>query len=363
MSYRKTQKAVTHSVFLHPENGDRYLQIQELKRLPLACLPTPLTKLENLSRQLNGPELFIKRDDLTGLSFGGNKARKLEFIMAEAVDRKSNVVITASGLQSNWAQMTAAAARKLGMRVILVLRTAQFGEAPEVYDGNLLLDSLLDAEIKVLKGDLMDLSLVGNVMDELAEAERRKGNVPYIAGIGGDTPTGTFGYVDAIQEILSQTKTMNLNIDYIVHATAGGGTQAGLVLGTEYFRKEVNVLGVNVGLMDNDSLRNRTANLINETAKNLDIDAPINPNRILIEDKYAGYAKYGVLTEDAINAIKLLAKTEGIFLDPVYTSKAMAGLIHLIRNDYFDKEDRVLFLHTGGVVALFPYKNQLHTKP
>ena len=338
------------------------MRIEELRRLSLACLPTPLMKLQKLSRQLNGPELFIKRDDMTGLSFGGNKARKLEFIMAEAVDKGANVIITASGLQSNWAQMTAAAARKLGMRVILVLRTAQFGKAPEVYDGNLLLDSLLDAEIKVLKGNVLDAVQASDAMEELAEAEKMKGNVPYVAAIAGDTPTGTIGYVNAIQEVYDQTERLNLNINHIVHATASGGTQAGLVLGTKYFRKEVNVLGVNVGLMDSDSLRNRTANLVNETARLLDMNRSTSPNEISILDKYAGYAEYGVLTKEALDAIKLLAKTEGIFLDPVYTCKAMAGLIHLIREDYFDKEDKLIFLHTGGIAALFPYKEQLQGK-
>ena len=319
-------------------------------------------KLQNLSRQLNGPELFIKRDDLTGLSFGGNKARKLEFIMAEAADKGANVIITASGLQSNWAQMTAAAARKLGMKTILVLRTAQFGKMPEVYDGNLLLDSLLDAEIKILKGNVLDALQASNVMIELAEAEKMKGNVPYIASLGGDTPTGTVGYVNAIQEVFGQTEKMDLDIDYILHATASGGTQAGLVLGAKYFRKEVSVLGVNVGLMNNDSLRNRTVNLVDETARLLDIDRTTSPNEISILDKYPGYAEYGVLTKEALGAIKLLAKSEGIFLDPVYTSKAMAGLIHLIKNEYFNKEDNVLFLHTGGIAALFPYKEQLYVK-
>jgi L-cysteate sulfo-lyase len=335
------------------------MQHRNHDRIALACLPTPLSEIPNVSRLLAGPSLLIKRDDMTGLSFGGNKSRKLEFIMADAMREKADVVITASGLQSNWAQATAAAASKLGMRSILILRKAQFKESPAVYDGNLLLDSLIGAEIRVVEGSIRDAFEADRIMQQAAEIEKMKGGNPYVAAIGGDTPIGTLGYVNAMGEIRDQLRQMKRTVDHIVFASASGGTQAGLIVGAKQFDMNVAIHGINVGAIDTNSLKKRINDLSNETAELLGLDEATGLDEILITDHYPGFADYGHLTKEAANAIRLLARAEGIFLDPVYTSKAFAGLKHLIHEGFFSKEDNVLFLHTGGVAAIFPYKREL----
>ena len=333
--------------------------VQKPDRIPLTCLPTPLNEIPNASKLLGGPRLFIKRDDLTGLSFGGNKARKLEFVMGEAVRSRADVVITASGLQSNWAQATAAAASKLGMRTVLILRMAQFREVPNVYDGNLLLDSLIGAKIRIVEGSIRDAFQADQIMQETAKIERAKGNNPYVAVIGGDTPIGTLGYVNAMLEIKDQLLAMNKAIDHVVFASASGGTQAGLIVGAKQFGMHTKIHGINIGVMETSLLKKRISELTNDTSKLLKLAYSIEPDEILITDRYPGFAEYGNMTKEAADAITFLARTEGIFLDPVYTGKAFAGLMHLIREDFFGKQENVLFLHTGGIAALFPYKREL----
>jgi len=318
-----------------------------------------LSEISNATKLLGGPNLFIKRDDLTGLSFGGNKARKLEYIMADALRNHANVIITASGMQSNWAQATAAAASKLGMRSTLILRMAQFKEAPQDFDGNLLLDKLIGAQVKIVEGSIRDAFQADRIMQDLAEHERKNGNNPYVAVIGGDTPLGTLGYVNAVQEIKQQLMQMNKTIDHIVFASASGGTQAGLIIGAEQFDVHTQIHGINVGAMETSSLKKRICELTKETADLLGLEYSIDPDDVLITDEYPGFADYGHLTKEAANAITFLARTEAIFLDPVYTCKAFAGLIHLIREGFFSNKDNILFLHTGGTAAIFPYKREL----
>jgi L-cysteate sulfo-lyase len=335
------------------------MKFPDADRISLANLPTPLVEMSRISKALGGPRLFIKRDDLTGLSFGGNKARKLEYVMADALRRRANVIITAGGLQSNWAQMTTAAASRLGMRTILVLRMAQFSEVP-THDGNMLLDHLIGADIRIVQGSIKDALEAGRVMEETAEEERKNGSIPYVAAVGGDTPLGTLGYVMTVRETQVQLKETRKKIDHIAFASASGGTQAGLVLGVKRCNMDTRVLGLNVGVMDTDLLKDRTVKLANRTAKLLESDFAIDRGEIEVTQDYPGYAEYGVLTKETVDAIRVMAKTEGIFLDPVYTGKAFAGLMHLIREGHFYRRDNVMFIHTGGIAALFPYKKELH---
>ena len=331
------------------------MYVHKHDKIPLACLPTPMNELPNATKLLGGPRLFIKRDDLTGLGFGGNKVRKLEFVMGEAVRSRADVVITASGLQSNWAQATAAAASKLGMRSILILRMAQFKAVPDVYDGNLLLDSLIGAKIRIVEGSIRDAFQVDQIMQETAELERAKGNNPYVAIIGGDTPIGTLGYVNAMLEIKDQLIAMNKAIDHVVFASASGGTQAGLIVGAKQFRMHTKIHGINVGVMETSLLKKRIAELTNETSKLLELEYSIAPDELLITDRFPGFADYGNMSKEVTDAITFLARTEGIFLDPVYTGKAFAGLMHLIRERLLRKtRKRSLSSHgwNRGVIPL-----------
>lgn len=328
------------------------MQIGKLPRIRLANLPTPLQKMPNLSMRLGGPKLFIKRDDLTGLAFGGNKIRKLEFIMADAKGKGADVIIAGiQGFQSNFLTQTAAAARKLGMDVVLVKSGPEDNYDPQKYDGNHLLHFLLGADIRVRIREHT------SKLEEIAEKLEKEGRNPYIIPHAGSTPLGTAGYANAMLELLSQAVEKGLKIDYIVHGTSSAGTQAGLVLGAKALNTGIKVLGISVSEAT-ETIAKRVSELVNDSAQLLGIDLPVGKEDVTV---IGGYAKegYGVINEEKVEAIKLMAQTEGIFLDPVYTGTAMAGLIDLVRNGYFEKKDNVVFIHTGGTPALFPYKGPI----
>jgi D-cysteine desulfhydrase family pyridoxal phosphate-dependent enzyme len=323
-----------------------------MPRIRLANLPTPLEEMPLLSERLGGPKLYIKRDDLTGLAFGGNKARKLEFIMAEAKRRGADVIVTGAGFQSNWCTQVAAAARKLGMKIVLVKSGPREGYDPEEYDGNQLLHFILGADIKIVTA-----KNIQRVSEEIFKKLKRNGHTPYFIPIGGSTPLGALGYVNAIPEILSQANNMKIKVDYIVTATGSTGTQAGLLLGAKAFNTTIKVLGFSVS-SSKHLLVKRIENLINDTSKLLSLDLSITPEDIVVYDEYVGEG-YGVINKDTVEAIKLVAETEGILLDPVYTGKAMAGLIDQIKRGRFTREETVVFLHSGGTAALFPYRKPI----
>jgi D-cysteine desulfhydrase family pyridoxal phosphate-dependent enzyme len=323
--------------------------INKTPRIRFANLPTPLQEMPNLSKKLGGPKIFIKRDDLTGLAFGGNKTRKLEFLMAEAKTKGADVIVAGiQGFQSNFLVQTAAAAKKLGMDVVLVKNGPEDGYDPREYDGNHLLQFLLGAEMIVKTREhapkLEDVAL------ELEE----NGHRPYVIPHAGSTPLGTFGYIDAMIELISQAVEKKLSIDYIIHATGSAGTQAGLVLGAKALNSDVKVLGISVS-----EATGPIAKRVSELSENLNSVLGLNLS-IRKEDitVIGGYAEegYGVINEGKIEAIKLTAQTEGVFIDPVYTSTAMSGIIDLVRTGYFGKEDQIVFIHTGGIPSLFPYK-------
>lgn len=329
--------------------------IKELPRIELASLPTPLWEAPRLSVALGGPRILIKRDDLTGLAMGGNKARKLEFILADAKAKGVDILITTGAAQSNFAMQMAAAGRKLGMRTILILFK---GQHPEV-QGNLLLDQLLDAEVRIMDVSLTELNKISEAMEQLAKELREKGHNPYVVPPGGDMPLGTVGYVVAAREISRQLTSLGLTADYLVVANGAGGTQAGLALGVEYYKLGFKVIGCSVALAK-EVCQSLCAELCNNTAKMLGLSIAMSPEEFDVFDDYIGDG-YGIPGKACIDAIKLVARTEGIFLDPVYTGKAMAGLIDLIRKRKFTSSETVIFVHTGGTPALFAYSQELTT--
>ena len=321
--------------------------MKKIPRLHFAHLPTPVEELPRLSEALGGPRLLTKRDDQTGLAFGGNKTRKLEFLVAEALEQGAATLISAGALQSNHCRQTAAAAARFGLDCILVLN----GEMPEEPSANLLLDQLFGAEIvTILDRDSRERGLQ-NTLDQALKAGRK----PYLVPYGGSSPTGALGYAFAIEEFIQQ----NIEADWIIFATSSGGTHAGLVLGQRIFGYKGKVLGISIDETE-DWLRTHVSKLASEASEKMGERIEFKLDDVLANDHYCK-AGYGVLTEAEREAVRLFAKYEGLLLDPVYTGRAAAGLIDLIRKGFFRKEDTVLFWHTGGQPALFAekYANQI----
>jgi D-cysteine desulfhydrase family pyridoxal phosphate-dependent enzyme len=310
-----------------------------IPRLNFAHLPTPIETLPRLSEALGGPRLLIKRDDQTGLAFGGNKTRKLEFLVAEARDRGAKTLISGGALQSNHCRQTAAAAARFGFECILVLT----GDIPEQPSANLLLDQLFGAQV-VYVSDRKDRDrILQQTFDHAAE----KGMKPYLVPYGGSSPTGALGYAFAMKELMDQ----NVHADWIVFATSSGGTHAGLVLGQQVFGYKGKVLGFSIDESE-EWLRTHVSELASSASEKLGNRIEFTPDEVLANADYCK-AGYGVLAEPEREAIHLFARHEGILLDPVYTGRAAAGMIDLIRKEFFKKDETVLFLHTGGQPALF----------
>lgn len=332
------------------------MSIGSQPRFRLATLPTPLLDAPRLRAALGGPErcprILIKRDDLTGLAFGGNKARKLEFLVADAINQGSTVLITTGAVQSNHARMTAAAARLAGMRSALVLTSST--EQPEV-QGNLLLDRLLDAEVHLLlpeSGQTND-----EAMEAVAEQLEGEGERPYIIPGGGSNAIGAFGYVAASLELAAQLFEMGVSPRRLYYASGSRGTQAGLVLGAKLYGAPYEVYGVAVspGVGDRSA---RAAAITEQAADKLGSSVTLGSNDLIHDEGYVGEG-YGIPTAACLEAIRLLAQTEAIFLDPVYSGKAMSALIDHVRRGRLDPHDTVVFLHTGGNPALFAHGEHL----
>ncbi|MDI3535414.1 MAG: 1-aminocyclopropane-carboxylate deaminase [Thermosediminibacterales bacterium] len=310
---------------------------------------TPIVRAENLSKE-TGVELYIKRDDLTGLALGGNKTRKLEFIMGEALDKRCDTVITAGAVHSNHALQTAAAAKKLGLDAVLVLR------GKEENKGNLLMDRIIDAEIRVY--DAETSRELKSYMEEIADELAEKGKKPLIIPVGGSNPTGVLGYLKAAAEIVEQSNSMGLDFDYVVSPSSSGGTQTGILLGLKILKPKIKALGIGVG-DPRDELLNDVATLIKETAKILNIDEGI-VSRDELEactiDGY-GFGGYGTIVKEVIDLIKYIARQEGFYLDPVYTGKSFYGLMDMIRKQVIPQDSKVLFVHTGGLGGVFQYED------
>ena len=311
-----------------------------LPRVRIAHLPTPVEPLPRLSAFLGGPQLWVKRDDQTGLALGGNKTRKLEFLVAEAQAQGARVLVTAGAVQSNHCRQTAAAAARFGFDCLLVLG----GDPPEQASGNLLLDQLFRAET-VFAPMEKRTQVFQESFDRLWQAGRRPYKIPY----GGSNPTGAAGYAFAMHELLEQCGTDQP--DWIVFASSSGGTQAGLVAGARLFGYRGQVLGISVDEKARD-LEARACDLAGETASLISPQEHFDSFKSLVNDDYLG-GGYGVLGEAEARAIHLFAGYEGLLLDPVYTGRAAAGLIDLIRKGFFKPGEKVLFWHTGGSPALF----------
>ncbi|MEW6522355.1 MAG: D-cysteine desulfhydrase family protein [Bacillota bacterium] len=319
------------------------MQLAAIPRVKLAHLPTPLEEATTLRRVLGGgPRILFKRDDATGLAVGGNKARKLEFLVADALKKGADTLITTGGPQSNHARMTAAAARRFGLEAVLVL-TAD-SEPPK--QGNLLLDYVLGAEVKFVAGDAAE------AMEETAAGLRARGKKPYIIPIGGSSPIGALGYVAGVQELAAQAFAAGVAVDHVVMASGSGGTQAGLELGAALFHFGT-VTGISIS-REKTSLAERIAGIANEAAHLLDVELSFDPSTIRVCDDYIGEG-YAKVTPGGLESIRLVAQTEGIILDPVYTGKAMAGFLDLVRQGTFRDDETVVFLHTGGTPGLFAY--------
>lgn len=318
-----------------------------VSRLHFAHLPTPIEALPRLSDALGGPQLLVKRDDQTGLALGGNKTRKLEFLVAEARDQGAKTLISGGALQSNHCRQTAAAAARFGFKCILVLS----GDEPEQPSANLFLDKLFGAEI-VHVAERRDRD---RILQETFDHAAKEGMKPYLVPYGGSSPTGALGYTFAMKELMEQ----NLQADWIVFATSSGGTHAGLLLGQRIFGYKGKLLGISIDESE-EWLKEHVSELASLASEKLGERIEFTSEEVLANAEYCS-AGYGVLTERELEAIRLFATHEGLLLDPVYTGRAAAGMIDLIRKGFFKKDETVLFLHTGGQPALFAdqYANKI----
>lgn len=342
-------------------------RINQYSRINLISLPTPLLPLDSLLDPRQNIRLFIKRDDLTGLAFGGNKSRKLEFIMADVLAKKADVLITWASLQSNWCLQTAAAARKLGVKPVLILFKTY--DLPEEVDGNVLLDFILEAEIQIRearRGKIISEEEVAEIIEEVRLKVLEWGHKPYIAPIGGskpgfsmEIPLGAVAYVQAGLEIFDQLAAEKVKPTWIVHASGSGGTQAGLVVAAKVVSPETKVLGICVS-DPREKFHPEVLQVAKETVKALNLDLTISGEDILLTDDYLGEG-YGILTPEIAQTIRVVAQKEAVFLDPVYTGKAMWALLDLIDKGYFQPHDRIVFVHTGGTAALFPHRRGFQT--
>jgi len=323
-------------------------RFESLPRIALAVLPTPLQKLERLSAALGGPEIWVKRDDLTGAGGGGNKVRKLEFLLADALQRKADIVVTGGAIQSNHVRQTAALCGALGLACEAVLNEPLPGRGPDyAVSGNLFLTRLAGAAVHVIPNDADTLSHIERVAQGLRAAGRR----PYIMPVGGSTPLGALGYVSAALELREQMD----DFDALVIASGSGGTQAGLLGGMALAGSEARVLGISVSA-PLERQRRKVIDLLPGLSELLGI--ALAEDAVLIDDASIGPG-YGVPTPEMKDALAMAAKLEGLYLDPVYTGKAMAGLIRLCRAGQFRRGEKVVFLHTGGLPGLFGYTSEL----
>ncbi|OYD24287.1 D-cysteine desulfhydrase [Oceanimonas baumannii] len=328
------------------------MHLARYPRLHFAHLATPLEPMHQLTKLLDGPNLWIKRDDCTGLAGGGNKTRKLEFLMADALEQGADTIITQGATQSNHARQTVAIATKLGMECHILLedRTGS-ADVDYNYNGNVMLDQLFGGMLRKYPGGT-DMNAA---MEELASELKAAGKKPYIVPGGGSNEIGALGYVNCALELLGQANDTGLRIDHVVHATGSAGTQAGLVTGLSGSNSGIPVLGIGVRVPREQQEAN-VFRLAERTAEKLGIPGAVKREDVVANCDYVGEG-YGIPAPSTLEAIELFARHEGILLDPVYSGKGGAGLIDLIRKGHFKKDENVVFLHTGGAQALFGYRD------
>jgi D-cysteine desulfhydrase len=327
------------------------MRIESLPRVALAHLPTPVERLDRLTRKLGGPELFIKRDDQTGLALGGNKVRKLEFLVGQALEQGADTLVTVGGAQSNHCRQTAAAAAKVGLQCELILN----GKKPDLPNGNLLLDELFGARMHWIERSQRAAKL-----QKLPEQLRAQGRKPYVIPVGGSNGIGATGYVVAMLELMEQLRANKLCVDYVVFGTSSGGTQAGMTLGARISGFDGQLIGVSIDKNEPEHLEYETevAQIANECGKYIASSERVMKGQITVRYGYKGEG-YGVVGELEREAILLMARLEGIVLDPVYAGRAFGSLVDLIRKGVFKRGETVLFWHTGGAPALFAYAKEL----
>ncbi|KZN45825.1 D-cysteine desulfhydrase family protein [Pseudoalteromonas luteoviolacea] len=323
--------------------------LQHLPKAKLGYLPTPVIKLENLTRILGGPDILMKRDDLTGLALGGNKTRKLEYILGDAIKKGCDTVITAGAQQSNHCRQTAAAAAKLGLDCHLLLG----GEKPGNFNGNLLLDELFDAHIHFTKENRK-----GEDIPNLVGTLKASGHSPYVIPYGGSNELGACGFIEAGFELSTQIGVDNLS--HIFFASSSGGTHAGLMIAKSLLRHKYELTGIQIDKAENEanSFQQQVLALANSTCSFLNLAQSYRVDDVVLDKGYLETG-YGVLTEQEKEAIQLLAKSEGILLDPVYTGRAFAAMVDKIQKRELPNDKQVLFWHTGGAPSLFAYSRTI----
>jgi L-cysteate sulfo-lyase len=328
--------------------------LTQFPRVELAHLPTPLEPMPRLSEYLGGPQIWVKRDDCTGLATGGNKTRKLEFSMAEALTQGADTIITVGAVQSNHVRQTAAAACKLGLRCEVLLEH-RVTEPTDAYanSGNVLLDRIFGANLREYPGG----TDFGAAMAEVAAEIEASGGKPYLIPGGASNKVGALGYVNCALELVEQADTIDLSIDHLVTATGSAGTQAGLVVGLKAMRPEIPLLGIGVNV-PKETQEERVYNLACETAEYIGKPGIVAREDVIANCDYVGEG-YGIPTAGMNEAVLLLARLEGLLFDPVYSGKALAGMIDLVRKGEFAHAENIVFLHTGGAAALFAYVDQL----
>jgi L-cysteate sulfo-lyase len=322
--------------------------LDRLDRIALVHSPTPLDPLPRLSERLGGPRIFVKRDDCTGFAGGGNKGRKLEYLMGAAAKAGADTVITAGALQTNHGRQTAAAAARLGLRCVLVLTdSVPHRSAAYHASGNLLLDRLTGADIRKVPAS-------ANVDDEMARIAgelKAAGKVPYVIPVGGSSPLGALGYAVSGEEIARQAKAQTISPAAVIHATGSCGTQVGLLLGLAAAGIPVHGVCVSRPKADQES---RLKSLLGRTVEEFQLPSKLGDLAIEADDRFIGPG-YGQPSPGMVEAVRLAAECEGLFLDPVYTGKGFAGLIQRIREGRYRRDETVVFVHTGGLPGLFVY--------
>ena len=327
--------------------------MRSAKKVSLGFYPTPLHKLDNLSKKL-GYELYIKRDDLTGLAFGGNKTRKLEYLIADALEHHAKAVVTEGAAQSNHVRQTAAAARKYGLDAHLLLWKPE----PEHYNGNLLVDMLLGAKVHWINPQ----NAYKDRLKVLGALRDCYGMDPYYIPLGGSNEIGLLGYIDAIDELKTQMEYLQVKFDYIVFASSSGGTQAGMILGKKLYNVRAELIGIEIGKMyQNKTLEQHIQIISNYAVEHFNLPARVEEDDITVIHEYSKPG-YSVITDLERNAIYTLGQEEGIILDPVYTGRAFGGLLDLIEKGYFPKHSKILFWHTGGQPSNFAFAQQIFQK-
>ncbi len=322
-----------------------------LPKASLGYFPTPLIELTRLSKTLGGPNIYMKRDDNTGLALGGNKTRKLEYIIGDALAKGADTVITAGAIQSNHCRQTAGAAASLGLECHLVLG----GEEPEQPQGNLLLDKVYGCHIH-WTGE----NRKGEDIPALVAQLKAEGKKPYVIPYGGSNELGAVAFIEAYKELNAQREALKVDFSHIIFASSSGATHAGLMLGNKILQTYSQIVGINIdkGEMDKVPFDEHIVSLANSTAQLIAADYQFTADDLILNSDYVGDG-YGVIGELEKEAIALTAQNEGILLDPVYTGRAMGGLIDMIRTGQIKATDNVLFWHTGGAPALFAYADDL----